>query len=96
MAQHPSWNRCEFEVRGLHQGPADVLQSRQAISESGIYRKRVDASGEMDEIAFGSCGVHALKWLVMFLLGVIFAFFVRVDPTTLPLWRLILRLLALA
>jgi hypothetical protein len=58
-----------------------------------FYRRRVNASGETDEIAFGACGVLALKWLVIFILGVLLALSGRVDPPILPLLRFILKLL---
>jgi hypothetical protein len=58
-----------------------------------FYRRRLNASGDMDEIAFGSSIVQALKWLFIFLLGVILAFHGRFDPSILPLLHFILKLL---
>ena len=59
-----------------------------------FYRRRVNASGETDEIAFGPCGVLALKWLVIFILGVLLASSGRLDPSILPLLHFVLKLLA--
>jgi hypothetical protein len=60
-----------------------------------FYHRRVDASGETNEIALGPCSVHALKWLVIFVLGVILAFSGRLDPSVMPLLHFILKLLSI-
>jgi hypothetical protein len=59
-----------------------------------FYHKHVDASGETDEIALGPCGVQALKWLAIFVLGVILAVSGRLNPSVMPLLHFILKLLS--